>query len=124
MKALVSTGRTDSWVAFADAPQPRPRPNEALVKVEAFSLNRGETFRLERPAPAPGATPGPDERPGKDVAGLVVQAAADGTGPAVCTRVVGHPMAGGWAEYVAVPTDALAPLPETVPAVCAAALPL
>jgi NADPH:quinone reductase len=53
-----------------------------------------------------------------------VQAAADGTGPAVGQRVVGHPEAGGWAECAAVPTAALAPLPESVPAIQAAALPL
>jgi NADPH:quinone reductase len=116
MKALTPTGAIDTWVAHEEVPQPRPRPDEALVKVEAFAVNRGETFLLERPRPG--------HRPGKDVAGLVVQAAADGSGPAVCTRVVGHPMSGGWAEYVAVPTSALAPIPESTPAARAAALPL
>ncbi|WP_035799017.1 zinc-binding dehydrogenase [Kitasatospora mediocidica] len=116
MKALTATGRPDFSVAFAEVEQPRPRPNEALVKVEAFSVNRGETFKLEDPAA--------DWRPGKDVAGLVVQAAADGSGPAACTRVLGHPSSAGWAEYVAVPTDALAELPESLGSVRAAALPL
>ncbi|MFF2039476.1 zinc-binding dehydrogenase [Kitasatospora sp. NPDC058170] len=103
-------------VGFAEVDQPRPGPGEALVKVEAFSVNRGETFQLEAPKPG--------WRPGKDIAGLVVQAAADGSGPAVCRRVVGHPPAGGWAEYVCVPTDALAELPDTLDSVRAAALPL
>ncbi|MCF3102197.1 zinc-binding dehydrogenase [Streptomyces roseoverticillatus] len=116
MKALIPTGDPAEPVAFADVPEPTPRPDEALVKVEAFSVNRGETFKLERPAPG--------ERPGKDIAGLVVQPAADGSGPAGITRVVGHPMAGGWAEYVAVPTDALAVLPDAVCALAGAALPL
>ena len=116
MKALIPTGDPAEPVVFADVPEPTPGPDEALVKVEAFSINRGETFKLERPAAG--------DRPGKDIAGLVVQPAADGTGPAGATRVVGHPMAGGWAEYAAVPTSALAPLPDTVPAVEAAALPL
>ncbi|MFF4806016.1 zinc-binding dehydrogenase [Streptomyces sp. NPDC001351] len=116
MKALVPTGDPAAPVVFADVPEPKPGPDEALVKVEAFSINRGETFKLERPAAG--------DRPGKDVAGLVVQPAADGTGPAGAARVVGHPMAGGWAEYAAVPTSALAPLPDTIPAVEAAALPL
>jgi NADPH2:quinone reductase len=116
MKAFVPTGRADTPVALADVPEPRPRANEALVKVEAFSVNRGETFQLERPRP--------DWRPGKDIAGMVVQAAADGSGPANCRRVVGHPPAGGWAEYVAVPTDSLAELPDAVTTVQAAALPL
>ena len=116
MKALVPTGRPEALVAFTDTGLPEPQPGEALVKVAAFSVNRGEIFRLEHPRPG--------TRPGKDIAGLVVQAAADGTGPAVGQRVVGHPEAGGWAEYAAVPAAALAPLPDSVPAVQASALPL
>ncbi|ACU69328.1 Alcohol dehydrogenase zinc-binding domain protein [Catenulispora acidiphila DSM 44928] len=116
MKAMTATGRTEPSVALTAVDQPQPRPDEALVKVEAYSVNRGETFQLEAPRPG--------WRPGKDVAGLVVQAAADGSGPAVGARVVGHPPQGGWAEYVAVPTSSLADLPDTVPAATAAALPL
>ena len=116
MKALVPTGQSRALVALADTDVPEPQPGEALVKVEAFSVNRGEIFQLEDPRPG--------TRPGKDIAGLVVQAAADGTGPAAGQRVAGRPEAGGWAEYAAVPTTALAPLPDSVPAVQAAALPL
>ncbi|MFG2288169.1 zinc-binding dehydrogenase [Streptomyces sp. NPDC048595] len=116
MKALIPTGDPTEPVVLADVPEPAPRPHEALVKVEAFSVNRGETFKLEKPVPG--------ERPGKDIAGLVVQPAADGSGPSGITRVVGHPMAGGWAEYVAVPTDALAVLPDGVSVLQGAALPL
>ncbi|MFC8719117.1 zinc-binding dehydrogenase [Kitasatospora sp. NPDC057198] len=113
MKALVPARGT---VEFAEVPQPEPRPGEVLVKVDAFSVNRGETFLLEDPPP--------HWRPGKDVAGLVVQAAADGSGPAVGQRVVAHPPAAGWAEYAAVRTDALAVLPERLDAPTASALPL
>ncbi len=74
MKALVATGRMAEPVRFAEVEQPQPGPGEALVKVEAFSVNRGETFRPEAPRAG--------WRPGKDVAGLVVQGAADGSGPA------------------------------------------
>lgn len=86
------------------------------MKVEAFSVNRGEIFQLEDPFPG--------TRPGKYIAGAVVQPAADGTGPAAGQRVVGHPEQGGWAEYAAVPAASLAPLPDTVPVSQAAALPL
>jgi NADPH:quinone reductase-like Zn-dependent oxidoreductase len=116
VKALVPTGDAREAVAFADVEEPEPRPDEALVKVAAFSVNRGETFQLE------GDRPG--WRPGKDVAGLVVQAAADGSGPACGTRVVGHPPSAGWAEYAAVPAGSLAELPASVPVETAAALPL
>ncbi|MEU1401770.1 zinc-binding dehydrogenase [Streptomyces sp. NPDC005728] len=116
MKAFVPTGDPAEPVVLADVAEPTPRPHEALVKVEAFSVNRGETFKLEKPAAG--------ERPGKDIAGLVVQPAADGSGPSGIARVVGHPMEGGWAEYVAVPTDALAELPDNVSVLQGAALPL
>ncbi|MFE0463039.1 zinc-binding dehydrogenase [Kitasatospora sp. NPDC058965] len=117
MRAFVATRDAAATVRQAEVEEPVPRADEALVKVEAYSVNRGETFQLERP-------PDGDWRPGKDVAGLVVQAAPDGSGPAVGRRVVGHPPAGGWGEYVAVPTGQLAVLPEQVTAVQAAALPL
>ncbi len=116
MKALVPTGGPGALVSIAQTSMPEPAPGEALVKVEAFSVNRGEIFRLEDPRPG--------DLPGKDIAGLVVQAAADGTGPHVGQRVVGHPEAGGWAEYAAVPTRSLAPLPDSMPVTRAAALPL
>ncbi|KOV05626.1 MULTISPECIES: zinc-binding dehydrogenase [Streptomyces] len=116
MRRLIPTGQAERPVAFAEAPQPVPEPDEVLVKVEAFAPNRGETFLLEDPRPG--------WLPGKDVAGLVVQAAADGSGPGIGARVVGHPAQGGWAEYAAVPTHSLAVLPDSIDSVRAAALPL
>jgi NADPH:quinone reductase-like Zn-dependent oxidoreductase len=116
MKRLIPTGEPSRPVEFQEDAQPTPAQDEALIRVEAFSVNRGETFLLDEPAPG--------LRPGKDVAGLVVQAAADGSGPATGTRVVGHPPAAGWAEYAAVRTESLVALPESVKTVDAAALPL
>ncbi|MFC7986716.1 zinc-binding dehydrogenase [Streptomyces sp. NPDC057336] len=116
MQRLIPTGEAARPVAFAETPQPVPAPAEVLIKVEAFAPNRGETFLLEQPRP--------ELLPGKDIAGLVVQAAADGSGPGIGTRVVGHPAQGGWAEYAAVPTHSLAVLPDSVDSARAAALPL
>ncbi|CAM5337869.1 Putative alcohol dehydrogenase OS=Streptomyces glaucescens OX=1907 GN=SGLAU_25465 PE=4 SV=1 [Streptomyces glaucescens] len=116
MQRLIPTGDPARPVAFAEVPPPVPEPGEALVKVEAFAVNRGETFLLEHPRPG--------LLPGKDIAGLVVQAAADGSGPGTGTRVVGHPAQGGWAEYAVVPTHSLAVLPDDIDSVRAAALPL
>jgi len=116
VKAIVATGQREPLVAFASTGPPAPGPSDALVKVTAFSVNRGEIFLLER------ARPG--ARPGKDISGVVVRAAADGTGPAVGQRVVGHPETGGWAAQAAVPVAALAPIPDGMSHVEAAALPL
>ncbi len=114
MKALIPDGAGS--VTLADVDDVQPAAGEAVVAVEAFSVNRGETFLLEHPAPG--------WRPGKDIAGRVVAAAADGSGPPVGSRVVGHPPASGWAERVAVPAADLVELPGDVPTDVAAALPL
>ena len=80
MRALVS--RPDApFAEMAEVPDPAPTPDEAIVAVHAFSLNRGECNRL--------ATMAPGTVAGWDLAGEVVQAAADGTGPGVGARVVG-----------------------------------
>jgi NADPH:quinone reductase-like Zn-dependent oxidoreductase len=44
----------------------------------------------------------------------VLVAAADGSGPPIGARVVGHAWDGGWAERVAVATDALVELPDAI----------
>jgi hypothetical protein len=46
MKAFIPTGDPAEPVRLAEVPPPSPRPNEALVKVQAYSINRGETFKL------------------------------------------------------------------------------
>ena len=67
-------------VAIREIAEPEPKPNEALVAVQAFSLNRGE-LRLFQVRPE-------GWRPGQDIAGVVLRAAADGSGPPAGTRVV------------------------------------
>ena len=103
-------------VVLSAAEEPVAAPDEVVVEVAAFSINRGETYQLERPRTG--------WRPGKDVAGVVLAPAADGSGPAPGTRVVAHVDSGGWAERVTAPTDRLAVLPDAISAVTAAALPL
>lgn len=99
-----------------DLPEPEPTPHQAVIEVGAYAVNRGELALLSQRAD--GWTPG------QDVAGVVVVEAADGTGPAAGTRVVGLADQGGWSERVAVPTHRIAPLPEAVTFPQAAALPV
>ncbi|TML27381.1 MAG: zinc-binding dehydrogenase [Actinobacteria bacterium] len=92
-------------VELREVEEPVPSPNETLVRVRAFSLNRGEVLDLA--ARADGAAVG------WDFAGVAT------TGE----RVVGVVRGGAWAELVAVPASQLAVVPDGVSDAEAATLP-
>src|SRR5207302_7618731 len=104
--ALLNTASAATSVELREVDEPEPVPDEAIVEVHAFSLNRGELALLaSRPE---------GWRPGQDIAGIVVQAAADGSGPKEGTRVVALADGAGWAQRVAAPTARMAALPDNV----------
>jgi NADPH:quinone reductase-like Zn-dependent oxidoreductase len=105
-RAVVVDPEAPGRLVLRPVPGPAPDRGEAIVRVRAISLNRGEVRRSTM-APA-------GWRPGWDLAGHVERAAADGSGPRAGARVVGFLPEGAWAERVAVPTHALAELPEKV----------
>src|SRR2546422_4704135 len=116
MLALVNTPSAPIPVELNEVPEPVPMPSEAIVEVHAFSLNRGELVLLAgRPE---------GWRPGQDIAGVVVKAAADGSGPKEGTRVVALVDSAGWAQRVAAPTARMTALPDNVSFASAATLPV
>jgi NADPH:quinone reductase len=115
MRAIVATADGPSWTDRRDVAPPAPAPDEALVAVRAFAVNRGELTLVRRRD---------GWQPGQDVAGEVIQAAADGSGPEAGERVAGLAEWHGWGEQAAVPTHRLAVLPEDVDFARAAALPM
>ncbi|MGW6912973.1 zinc-binding dehydrogenase [Kitasatospora sp. NPDC054939] len=117
MHALVHDPHAPQHLRLGEAPDPRPRPDQALVEVAAISLNFGEIV-YRSPATRPGYVPG------WDAAGVVVQPAADGSGPQAGERVVGFGWGGAWAELRAVDTAELAVVPDTVDLGTASALPV
>lgn len=102
---------------LATAPDPVPGTGQVVVRIAATSLNFGEVRYLSKNY-SPGGVAG------WDASGVVVEAAADGSGPPVGTRVVTFGWNGGWAELRAVDTGELAVLPDDVEHGAAAALPV
>ena len=82
IRAVVASPRNTHVVSIRDIKLRRPFSNEALERVKAFSMNRGELNRAKNTA---------DNKMqiGWDTAGTVDMAAVDGSGPTVGTRVVG-----------------------------------
>jgi NADPH2:quinone reductase len=116
MRAVLVDRAAPANLSVGETEEPSPAPSEALVRVSAISLNRGEVRRAQM------AEDG--SNPGWDLAGTVEQPAANGAGPRTGARVVGFLPSGAWAELAAVPTNSLVELPENVSFEQAATLPV
>src|SRR5450755_2489849 len=116
MLAIVNTPSGPEPVATREVAEPLLRPDEALVAVHAFSLNRGELrlFQVRHEG----------WRPGQDIAGVVVKPATDGSGQPAGARVVALCDWEGWCERAAVPGDRMAPIADNVSFGAAASLPV
>jgi NADPH2:quinone reductase len=117
MRAVVVEVGSPNRLVLREVEEASPGPSEALIRVAAVSLNRGEVRRAQ-------ATKQAGFRPGWDVAGIVERAAQGGSGPPAGARVAGLLETGAWAELAAVPTRHLAALPEGVSFAQAATLPV
>ncbi|WP_299527690.1 zinc-binding dehydrogenase [uncultured Streptomyces sp.] len=116
MKALVTTGLDPLALELSSVPDPRPRPDEALIEVHATSVNRADLLlAVRRPV---------GSSLGLDLVGTVLTAAADGSGPPAGTRVAGIADNDAWAELATVRTGRLAVLPDELGDHEAATLPV
>ncbi|AHI01945.1 zinc-binding dehydrogenase [Kutzneria albida] len=116
MRGLLLDQKADNGIRLGETTEPVPAANEVLIEVRAISLNWGELH----------GTYGKEDGDvnGWDAAGVVVKAAADGSGPAVGARVVTFNSGGAWAQLRAVPSSQLAVLPDTLDFGEASALPV
>jgi len=114
MRAYIADDGAPNGMRWVDIrPPQRQSPSHALVEVHATSLNRGELVNV--------GTWGNGTTLGWDLAGVVVEAAADGSGPPAGTPVYGWCANGSWAELVSVSTATITARPEgLVPSAAAA----
>ena len=110
-----------SDLALYEVDVPVPCPNETLVRVAAVSMGCDDVERIiASRTGAPGAGAPPSD---SDLAGTVEVPARDGSGPRAGARVAGLVRTGAWAQFAAVPSDALAVIPSSVSFAQAAAIP-
>src|ERR1700757_4572083 len=145
MKAAVLEQRGAHGVSWRDFPDPTPGPGESVLRVAASSLNRVDLYMRDNGA---GITHSLPQVTGVEGAGKVVEAApGSGLKPGMkailypdafcgkcryclagdqplCERVkiMGEHRHGGFAEYVAMPSECFFPLPDDADLIAAGAL--
>ena len=118
MKAGIAT---DKGLALRDIVQPKPKPNEVLVRVRAAALNRAD-LATARGVPH-GSHGGIGAAVGLEWAGEVVETGAEVTGYRPGERVMCSGT-GGYAEYAVTDWGRVNPIPEGMSFEQAATLPV
>src|ERR1700704_1095358 len=108
MKAIqVAQVGGPEWVKLVELPVPDPKPNEALVQINAAGVNFVDVYFREGryPAPLPFIN-------GQEAAGIVVAVGPDVTTLRLGDRGAYTGVLGSYAEYAAVPADRLVRIPD------------
>lgn len=110
MKAIQvqKTGGPEA-LTLVDLPVPKPKPNEAVVKIAAAGVNFIDVYFREGRYPAP--VPFVD---GQEAAGLVSEIGSDVKSLKPGDRVAYTGVLGAYAEYSAVPADRLVRVPAGI----------
>lgn len=110
MKAIqVQKNGGPEALTLADVPVPKPKPNEALVKIAAIGVNFIDVYFREGRYPA--QLPFID---GQEASGTVAELGSDAKSLKVGDRVAYTGVMGSYAEYAAVPTDRLVRVPDGI----------
>lgn len=118
MHAVVA--ESPDQLVWQEVPDVAAGPGEVLIKVAAAGVNRADVLQAAGKYPPP---PGASEIIGMEVAGIISAVGSGVTewsvGQEVCALLAG----GGYAEYVAVPTGQVLPIPKGIDVVDAAGIP-
>jgi NADPH2:quinone reductase len=122
MKAIIITQPgAPEVLQLAERPKPTFTADEVLVKVAAAGINRPDVFQRKGNYPPP--TGAPQDIPGLEIAGTVVEVGTNVTRWKVGDKVCALVMGGGYAEYCNVPAGQCLPIPENLSFIEAASLP-
>src|SRR6266436_672902 len=108
MKAIqVAQNGGPEVLKLVELPVPEPKPNEAVVQIEAAGVNFIDVYFREGryPAPVPFIN-------GQEGAGFVVASGSDAGEIKIGDRVAYTGVLGSYAEYSAVPADRLVRIPD------------
>jgi putative PIG3 family NAD(P)H quinone oxidoreductase len=103
-----------------ERPKPVPKDDEAVIRVEAAGVARADLLQRQGKYPPP---PGASDIPGLDVAGTIDSVGNRVHNYKIGDRVCAILSGGGYAEFCAVPSVQVLPIPEGWSAVEAATLP-
>jgi NADPH:quinone reductase len=103
-----------------ERPQPLPKDNEVLIRVEAAGVARADLMQRQGKYPPP---PAASDIPGLDVAGSIESVGASVHNWKIGDRVCAILTGGGYAEFCVAPSVQVLPIPEGWSAVDAATLP-
>jgi putative PIG3 family NAD(P)H quinone oxidoreductase len=104
----------------SERPVPGPGPGEVLIRVAAAGVNRPDVLQRKGVYPPPS---GVTDIPGLEVAGEVVGLGEGVSGPALGEQVCALIAGGGYAQYAVAPAVQCLPVPPSLTAEDAAALP-
>jgi NADPH2:quinone reductase len=103
-----------------ERPQPVPKDNEVLIRVEAAGVARADLMQRQGKYPPP---PAASDIPGLDVAGSIEFLGASVRNWKIGDRVCAILTGGGYAEFCVAPSPQVLPIPDNWSAVDAATLP-
>src|SRR5579863_5261218 len=96
-------------LTFTDVPDPKPKPNEAIVKIAASGVNFIDVYFREGRYPIT-----PPFIVGQEASGVVSEVGSDVKGFKPGDRVAYTGITGAYAEYEAVPADRLVRVPSGI----------